>query len=361
MAPRPRRRDRRTAGRLAALAALALAAAGCSEAPQSRLPALAATIGETSVSGISSGAYMAGQFQLAHGRIVVGAAIIAGGPYGCAESVFADAMPGPGTALLNLSKAVNGCMQDGLRFWGIPNPKALAERAARLAAKDRIDPLTAVAGDRIYLFSGREDRIVRPSIVAAAAAFYREIGVPPAQIMEVTEMPAGHAFVTLDKGEACDRSGAPYVVDCDYDQAGALLAHAYGPLAPPATRLEGEFLRFDQREFATDQGLHGLADQGVAYVPADCRARPGCRVHIAFHGCAQNRALVGDAFIADTGFARWADRNRLIVLFPQTAATPMNPQACWDWWGYTGSEFLTRSAPQTVAVRRMLDRLASPR
>ncbi|MEO1720674.1 MAG: hypothetical protein AAFR23_10680, partial [Pseudomonadota bacterium] len=44
-----------------------------SDAALSALPPLAADISQTSVSGISSGAYMAGQFQLAHGDIVVGA------------------------------------------------------------------------------------------------------------------------------------------------------------------------------------------------------------------------------------------------------------------------------------------------
>ena len=75
---------------LAALAASVVLMAGCSPEQHQRLPALEAVTDRTSVSGISSGAYMAGQFQIAHSRLVVGAAIIAGGPYGCAESLFAD-------------------------------------------------------------------------------------------------------------------------------------------------------------------------------------------------------------------------------------------------------------------------------
>ncbi len=58
---------------------------GCSAEDLAELPALGADTSETSVSGISSGAYMAGQFQIVHSRIVAGAAIIAGGPYGCGE------------------------------------------------------------------------------------------------------------------------------------------------------------------------------------------------------------------------------------------------------------------------------------
>ena len=84
-------------------------------------------------------------------------------------------------------------------------------------------------------------------------------------------------------------------------------------------------------------------------------------MHIAFHGCGQNRTFIGDAFARDSGYARWADANNIIVLFPQTAATPLNPQGCWDWWGYTGREYLTRKAPQILAVRRMLDQLAGTR
>jgi poly(3-hydroxybutyrate) depolymerase len=37
-----------------------------------------------SVSGISSGAFMANQLHIAHSADVMGAAMIAGGPYGCA-------------------------------------------------------------------------------------------------------------------------------------------------------------------------------------------------------------------------------------------------------------------------------------
>ena len=91
---------------------------------------------QTSVSGISSGAYMAGQFEIAHSRDVVGAAIIAGGPYGCSESLFADVIPGPGTALLNLTKAINGCMLNALQAFGVPNPAA-ARRTRRQPRRAR--------------------------------------------------------------------------------------------------------------------------------------------------------------------------------------------------------------------------------
>jgi len=331
----------------------------CEQKGASRLPALGARIDETSVSGISAGAYMAGQFQLAHGRDVVGAGIVAGGPWGCAESLYADLMPGPGTAFLNLSRAINGCMLNALEPWGIPNPTWLAHRAGQLAAQDKIDPIASVRNDRIYLFSGKNDRTVVPSIVAAARDFYSAIGVDPSRILFVNDISAGHAFVTEDKGGACGETDASYIVDCDYDMAGALLGHIYGDLNPKAAEPAGEIVIFNQSEFLEDLSTHGMADAGAVYISPSCRDAGGCRIHVVFHGCGQNMSAVGQAFITDTGFLNWADTNRLIVLFPQVSSTPANPQACWDWWGYTGRQFLTRDAPQIVAVRRMLQRLAA--
>lgn len=345
---------------LALMTALALLTA-CSSERSGDLPALGARVDETSVSGISSGAYMAGQFQLAHGRIVKGAAIIAGGPYGCAESLFADFMPGPGTMILNATKAINGCMLNAMQLWGVPNPRQLADRAGRLADNGRIDPIDSVRQDRVYLFSGREDRTVVPSIVAAAAEFYTHLGLSPGQIRHVSNIPAGHAFITEDVGGACEKSGKPYVVDCDYDQAGELLTHIYGKLAPRAAGASGVYHEFDQRPFTASLTEHGMADHGVVYIPKRCAEGPGCRIHVTFHGCAQSRTAVGETFVRETGFARWADTNGFIVLYPQAAQGTFNPQGCWDWWGYTGRDYLTRSAPQITAVRRMVDRLALPR
>jgi hypothetical protein len=356
---------RRTAGSVLLIPVLivaALSVQACSPEPAQlvvALPALGAAESNVSVSGISSGAYMAGQFQFAHSDIVSGAAIIAGGPYGCSESMFADTMPGTGTPMLNLSKAVNGCMLGLLSAWGVTDPARLADKARTRAERGQIGAIDDVRTDRVYLFTGRADRTVVPSVVKAAADLYAEIGVPRDQIKLVADVPAGHAFVTENAGAACDVSAKPYVVDCDYDQAGSLLTHIYGDLAPRSSAPSGEYIIFDQNPFRLPGSRDGLDDHGVAYIPNGCRTESGCRVHIAFHGCAQNRASGGEPFIRESGFDRWADSNNLILLFPQVEATPFNPQGCWDWWGYTGAAYLTRDAPQIAAVRAMIRKLAA--
>jgi poly(3-hydroxybutyrate) depolymerase len=323
------------------------------------LPRLHAQAIGVTVSGISSGAYMAGQMQMAYSESVSGAALIAGGPFGCAESAFAGMATDGGAAMLNAQRAVAGCMLDRMAMWGVPDPGALARQAERLASDGRIGPLEAVASDRIYLFTGRADSIVKPSIVRAAKAYYEKIGVPAGQIRFNDTLAAGHAFVTPDKGGACDVSSAPYVVDCDYDQAGELLNTVLGGAQKPSGPAAGRFIDFDQTPFTAGLANHGMAKRGVVYVPESCVAEAGCRIHVAFHGCAQNRAAVGDAFVRDTGFGPWADANRLIVLFPEVSPGATNPQGCWDWWGYTGRAYLTRDAPQLRAVARMIEHLAA--
>jgi hypothetical protein len=354
---------RRATATLSALGLAALLAAFPAKAEETvaKLPALAANISETSVSGISSGAYMAGQFQIAHSRIVTGAAIIAGGPYGCAQSAFADVMTGPGLAFLNLSKAVNGCMLNALAVWGVPDVDLLVEKTKKLADTGRIDPLSSLLSDRVYLFSGSNDRTVVPAIVKAAYDYYKRLGVPDSNLTYVTETPAGHAFVTNGDGLSCELTDKPYVVDCDYDQAGDMLKRIYGTLAPRTATPGGTFLEFDQRPFQEGFANHGMEKRGMVYIPPSCAERATCRVHIAYHGCAQNRAAAGDAFIRETGYANWADANAFIILFPEAAASPVNPQGCWDWWGYTSDDYLTREAPQIEIVHRMLEALAKPR
>ena len=61
------------------------------------------------------------------------------------------------------------------------------------------------------------------------------------------------------------------------------------------------------------------------YVSSDCASESGCRLHIALHGCDQAREIVGEAFIKESSFARWAGANWLVVVFPQVAGSVVNP------------------------------------
>jgi hypothetical protein len=102
-----------------------------------------------------------------------------------------------------------------------------------------------------------------------------------------------------------------------------------------------------------------MAESGFAYVPAGCAAGQACRLHVAFHGCEQNAEAVGDAFYRNAGYNRWADTNKIIVLYPQAARTAANRYGCWDWWGYDDLNFPAKSGGQMVAIKTMIDRIVS--
>lgn len=334
---------------LALHVALAISVAAAAEP----LPPLGAKGDDVTVSGVSSGGYMAVQFHVAYSATVRGAGVIAAGPFFCAQGSVT-------TALVN-------CMRP-TRLQPVPSTRVLAAEVASLAATGAIDPPEHLRRGRAWLFWGTRDRTVDRPVVAALQRFYREY-LPADAVQFVDTLPAGHAMVTRDAGAACPTSAPPFINDCDFDAAGKLLDHVAGPLRPPGGESGGRLVRFDQSEFARPApDAISMAAEGLVYVPAACE-RGGCRVHVAFHGCRQGIDAIGEAFVRDAGYNRWADGNRLVVLYPQVVATNgwagglwaprfvFNPRGCWDWWGYTGPLYATRAGPQMRAVRAMLDRL----
>lgn len=99
-------------------------------------------------------------------------------------------------------------------------------------------------------------------------------------------------------------------------------------------------------------------------MPTVCtQANAHCKVHVAIHGCGQSAQSVGDKFVTDTGYNEWADTNQLLILYPQVnkSVIPYNPSGCWDWWGYTGADYATKSSVQMTAILGMVKRLTQTR
>lgn len=319
---------------------LVLLLVGAGHARAQELPRLNIDPAQSSVSGLSSGAFMAGQFHIAFSGTIQGAGIVAGGPYHCAQG--------------QLATALNRCMDT---FLGPPDLAALLAEARTRANAGRIDPLSNLVDDKVYVFAGTADQTVDPVVGAAAAEFYRRADVPAAAVSFVGNVPAGHGFITEDGPVACGATQPPYVNDCDIDQVRDILQHIHGPLNPPATSTN-EPTPFSQAAFLPNPTDRGMAATGYVYVPRNCREGAACRVHIAFHGCRQSVDRVGDAFIEATGYNRWAETNNLVILYPQASDSPGNPNGCWDWWGYTGAQYDTKAGVQLAAVHTMLATLA---
>ena len=322
------------------------------------LPALAAQADAVTVSGLSSGAYMAVQFQVAYSQRVKGAGILAGGPYYCAQG--------------QVKRALANCMAP-TAIAAPPDVAQQQEVINRLAKDNRIDPPQHLRDDRVWLFYGEGDRTVAPAVMEALAGFY-QVTLPKDAIKLVRHPVAGHAMpsVVAPQANACATSDAPYINRCaDFDAAGELLNHLLGSLKPRRASPDGQLSSFDQRRWVSGGALDAsMADDGYVYVPKECQ-RGGCRIHVAFHGCRQGTDAIGTQFAAGAGYNEWADTNRLIVLYPQVRArtglalgswiTLMNPKGCWDWWGYTGEGYHTRDGVQMRAVIGMIEQLSRQR
>ena len=315
-----------------------------------------------SVSGLSSGAYMAVQLQVAHAEKIMGAGIIAGGPYRCAAGKYADAW----FDFSGMYAALSVCMHmNPLTWWREPKPDvafSIAE-TARLAQEGVLDAPEHLAKQRVWLFSGANDRIV-PQVVMDSLQDYYQHYLPAAQIAYLKTSQASHGMVTENQGSRCEITKPPFINDCDFDAAGALLQHIYGKLQAKGTASIEHLTSFDQQAFfdKADASV-SLSAQGHLYIPAACQAGARCKLHIALHGCGQGEDFIGDRFYTQTGYNEWAETNQIVVLYPQVQAWSggfsfstkrHNPQGCWDWWGYSGDDYADKRGKQIQALMQMV-------
>ncbi|HEY0844059.1 MAG TPA: PHB depolymerase family esterase [Noviherbaspirillum sp.] len=315
-------------------------------------------IAQTSVSGLSSGGFMAVQFGVAYSSIVTGVGVVAGGPYYCAQG--------------DVGIATTRCSCTGLPFisscevetgsTNVPQLISITERRARDGA---IDPTEKLATQKIWMFSGIADSVVPTPVMDDLYAYYRHY-IDEANIRYQNDIEAEHAMPTDGLGNACTYLGKPFINNCGFDAAGEMLKWIYGSLRPKNSNgLSGRFIEFDQTEFVSDYRPEsiGLADQGYAYVPARCdkNIHQRCRLHVAFHGCQQNLDSIDDKFVRHAGYNQWADTNNIIVLYPQTTSTfGRNPKACWNWFDFNRNDpdYAARNGRQMRVIKAMIDRIA---
>lgn len=282
---------------------------------------------------------MAVQYHFAFSSEVLGAGIFAGGPYYCAQG--------------NMMTAITACMSSPSQI----NLSVLEQAAVANAQDSSIDSLANIASSKVFLFSGKSDTTVFPGVMKQLNAMYTDYG---AQITAVFDFNTVHGIPTIDFGVSCSTMKTPFINKCGYDGAGEALQTIYGRLNPRGTANPSNIIRLDQSKFVPGSYTLSSLSMGptaYAYVPTTCKASPSsCKFHIAFHGCQQSINDIGDDYIQHTGFNEWAETNNIIVLYPQAVTSyfnPLNPNACWDWWGYVNGNYATKSGPQLVTVRNM--------
>ena len=340
-------------------AGIAAAAGACSTAAAQvvSLQSYNVDINQTSVSGLSSGGYMAVQFDVAFSSILRGAGVVAGGPYYCAQGSL--------MAATSTCSCVFGCFGQSST-----NVAQLITITDRNAGRGLIDGTRNLANHRIWMFSGTSDTVVPQRIMNDLFTYYRHY-IDAANISYKNDIAAEHAMPTDYFGNPCMTRNDPFINNCNYDGAGQLLRWIYGNLNPKNTgQLGGAFINFNQGEFIDQPNDHGMASDGWLYVPVNCGNRQVCTLHVVFHGCKQYetyRYSAGGAglvtfsttYVRNTGYNKWADTNNIIVLYPQATASSQNPNGCWDWWGYDDPNYAAKSGRQMAAVKRMIDRIVS--
>lgn len=332
----------------ASLAAAAFALPFAAQAVVS-LPALNVDKTSITVSGLSSGGVMAVNLGYAYSATFRGVGVFAATPYLCQYHYAYQSCQNNNT----ISPAMLATMQSTIDNW----------------SGGVIDSVDNVATQQVYLFTGTKDTTVGVKPMQALQQQYLDNDVP--QVSLVQSNNTAHVFPTdfnAVGNNPCGVSLPPYIANCRYDGAKAVLSKFYGALNPrnnaPAA---SNYLEFNQREFTNNLGM---ANTGWVYVPASCAARTRCKLHVVMHGCTQNYATIGDRYLKNTGYTRWADTNDMIVLFPQALAdlnsysTPANgvvnnANACWDTVGFYGANYAQKSGAQLSAIKAMVDRLGA--
>ena len=303
---------------------------------------------EFSVSGLSSGAYMAVQFHVTHSSKINGSAIFAGGPFYCAEG--------------NVVYAENKCMSTTL---GGPETEKLIGLTREDWALGFVDnPDVHLKNDRIYLFSGAGDTIVDQKVMHSLEQYYGTFIPSPGNLVADFNVDAEHCLPTVDYGEECETLSSPYIGKCAFDGAGTALQHIFGEeelKKPSGTFVKANLQSFDQTPFFSAAIPASIGEEGYIYTPTACQnGNVKCRLHVSFHGCEQNIELIGPEYATNTGFNAWAEANNIVVLYPYVKVSrtvPYNPKGCWDWWGYSGVYYGTNQGVQMKFVKRIIEQL----
>ncbi len=335
---------------LALLAAL-LAPAGAAQAASPASPTLYTVppvagsltgyhISGIYVAGLSSGADMAGQLQVAYSSRIKGLAAFGDSPYYCAQN--------------NATQALDACAANSL-----PDDLGTLEADASLwSGYGWIDPVSHLSGKPMYVYHGGADTAVERSVSDDAVGFFQHFG---ASVSYNTGSAAGHAWVTPYGTGACGVTASPYLNNCGDDPENALLGKLFGSVAAPNQGpLTGKLVQFDQNAYAVggSAALLSMDGSGFAYVPSSCSAGASCRLMVALHGCDQGYSAVGTAFVDRANLDQYADTNNMIVLYPQATASTVNPLGCWDWWGYLGAtNYPIHGGEQIETIMNMVSEL----
>jgi hypothetical protein len=320
--------------------------------------------------GFSSGAFAALQFTVSHPKRIMGLALEAGGSYKCSYLAARASLPkGHLPSLVETDNASSSACTEG---------QGLDPKLAVDAATDTMDKrgLYNFRRIRVWLMHGTGDRVVSSNVTSGLREFFSLMGNSQVKYEEPEGFLHAHIIDRALSIDTCiDTTEQQHLIaNCPgFDAPYKALTYIYGMPHISGTKKEfvsSELHLFSQRPYVRGERRTSMADDGLIYVPEICNVTR-CTVLIALHGCYQGEKFAGDYFARNSGFNEWAEAFRVIVLYPRISAdqelvdggdgrlTAVNPDECWDWWGYSeGRAGITGAyAGRKGAQMRILDRM----
>lgn len=279
------------------------------------------------ISGISSGGFMANQMATIFSSQFSGVGTVAGGFYYCAEDYLPKKIKEDagtiGTENLFLFEATTQILSDILNpfilftgadtgSWFRPqkgNPLYQSSICMRSpdkanlpndylkanAEKKLVDPLSNLKDQKVFIYHGKIDSAFKVKMQERLKSYYLSVGVKESNIATLTGK-GSHNFPTDRKDEiACNLVAVPYVASCDLNLAEKLLAHLFDDkmirteinknhiyVVDQTTNL----LNLSKKETDWVTPVPSIAPYGYLYANDKCLDHPeSCHMHIALHGC----------------------------------------------------------------------------
>ncbi|HEX7673711.1 MAG TPA: alpha/beta fold hydrolase [Bdellovibrio sp.] len=277
------------------------------------------------VSGISSGGFMASQMATIYSDQISGVATVAGGVFYCAQNTYQENLAAYGstgffqfgftsegvlkivdpfqlsplTDKTNKKPALEPLPQNPMyqamtvcmnHPEGTHQPENLKDGGRREMNLDflkdfenhgAIAPLANIANQRVLIYHGSNDEVVQASMAEKLNQFYSRLGVPSNSIKMVYSS-GNHNFpTTRTDGIDCAEAKTPYIANCNLDIAGQILNHLLD-----RNLIRGEFKEENLYKVTQVNAPRSVASYGYLYANTFCLKNPAaCDLHVALHGC----------------------------------------------------------------------------
>jgi hypothetical protein len=271
----------------------------------------------TTISGISAGGFAAVQLHIANSEVFNGSGIISAGPYLCAVYSIESCMKTP-------------YLISSQYLWTLTKMELF------------IDSVKNLERQRVWIYYSSKDSVVNSEVTKKLGEYYLLAGT---QVQVKNNIMSEHSYITNSFGNACDYLGSPYINNCGENIAFDMMNYLYNGKLEKGDSYD--ITKLVNKTFDNNFSVREV----FYYIPSGCE-KGGCDRHISLHGCLQSYENIGLSYITKLGYLEIAEKNKIIMIFPQMSK--LNSNNCWDWFGYTGPNYSNKLGPQQIEIMKLL-------